>query len=111
MNVLKEQMSDQDSKEHSICICGDFNGERMEEFYNLIVKHESFKLADAYDRKLANPISTSRPKYVDYIFHSNTTLRLLNLVRDDKKHLRGLSFPNLSYPSDHLSLVCDFQFV
>jgi nocturnin len=116
MKILKEHMSEKDLKDQPLLLCGDFNGERIEEFYDLIVQDKSFDLCDAYDRKLALPNSNGnnsnfkRPKYVDYIFYSKSTLRLLSVLNEDRRNLY-FTLPCLRYPSDHLSLVCDFQFV
>ena len=49
MNVLSEHMNEISLKKQCLCICGDFNGERIEEFYNVIVRNKSFQNEDSFE--------------------------------------------------------------
>jgi nocturnin len=61
---------------------------------------------------------TNNTKNVDYIFYTKSTLKLINYLNLDpdsneinySRTNANRNYPSLSYPSDHLSLVCDFQF-
>ena len=142
LNILKETIVDKDDVEtelakQPIIICGDFNGDTNEPFYQLLVNSVSqtgsfymhstatsaatttsfdkIKLTDAYysyrnfyKRKAKNIFNVS--KNVDYIFFTHSTLRLLNYLNLESDKQKMMCLPNLSYPSDHMSLVCDFQF-
>ena len=112
LGVIREHLGENahemtSSGELSIVICGDFNGDRIEPFYELIVKgtHTSAKLVDSYNRKI-----NKHARFVDYVFHSSPSLKLINMLSYDSRRVKHYNLPNLSYPSDHLSLVCDFQF-
>lgn len=123
LNCLRECLDDpttgSESLEQQACIfCGDLNGERAELFYELLMKNEHFSFSDAYLKQYNEIISKEkgfRFKNVDYILYTRNSLRLVNYLDlcdssmiNNKKFYDSL--PSLSYPSDHLSLVCDFQF-
>jgi nocturnin len=121
-----------------ILICGDFNGDTHEQFYKLLVNQNSnaninytkisdssnnnenyIDLSDAYDsyRKFnanqnvnGNNNTNNVSRNVDYIFYTRSTLKLINYLNLETEKHKMLRFPDLTYPSDHLSLVCDFQF-
>ena len=124
LNQLKMHLSGTsiNLKSHPILICGDFNGEPSENFYNLIVNDKSLaNLVDAYtelkngdkdptfivleDLKLVK-------KKIDYVFYNKKVLSLLSCLELplNDEYLNEYGLPNLSYSSDHLSLVCDFKF-
>ena len=105
---------------HPILLCGDFNGEKFENFYEMIVNDKDLpNLVDAYTEanngikepttiKLRNEIMQKRG--IDYIFYRKTALKLigyLDLPKNDAL-LDEQGLPNLRYSSDHLSLICDF---
>lgn len=112
-----------DKANHPILICGDFNGGPNETFYKLIVNDTALKnLVDAYT-ELNN--GNKEPTYIviensekvekklDYVFYNKKALKLLaclELPLSDKL-LNQYGLPNMSYSSDHFSLVCDFKFV
>ncbi len=109
------------SHKAAVLVVGDFNGEPFENFYKEIVNDSVLNLKDAYTL----PDGTKDPttiKYrgendffiraIDYIFYNPLAMHLKNyleLPKDDKT-IMEIGLPNLSYPSDHLSLVCDFKF-
>jgi nocturnin len=110
-------------KKHPLIICGDFNGEPFENFYKNIMNNEDFNhLKDAYmfenENKQATTIKimpTNKSmirRAIDYIFYNQENLVLNSYLElpknDDLIEQEGL--PNLKYSSDHLSLVCDFEF-
>jgi len=99
MNILREHLAcnQEDISKQPVIMCGDFNGSLQEPFFNLIL---SLSSVDFMNKK----------EQIDYIFYtkSNSSLELVSyLERVQVKE----TLPSLIYPSDHLSLVCDFQFV
>jgi nocturnin len=104
-----------------LIICGDFNGEPFEKFYDLIVRDGTLNLIDAYTPTDGSPKQATTIKYrnnemisraIDYIFFDPNAFKvcgLLDLPQNDKT-ISEVGLPNLSYSSDHLSLVCDFKF-
>lgn len=112
MNILKEHIlnsSAEDIKSQSVVICGDFNGTFTEPFYNTIVKSDLFKLKDVYPKN--SSVSKRQRNSIDFIFHSENSLNLMNYLEMNpiNKKSNGFEIPSLEYPSDHFSLVCDFQ--
>uniref|UniRef100_A0A674NQU2 Nocturnin n=1 Tax=Takifugu rubripes TaxID=31033 RepID=A0A674NQU2_TAKRU len=105
-----------------LLVCGDFNAVPTEDVY----RHFSASplgLESAY-KKLSQD-GLSEPEYttwkirptgecrstLDYIWYSQNTLRvdaLLDLPTEEQIGPNRL--PSFSYPSDHLSLVCDLSF-
>ena len=113
LNVLKEHMLETDIesvKDQAVIICGDLNGNHTEDFYQLLVNDNLFNLRDVYSNK-SEANSKKRP-VVDYIFYTNKSLHLINYLESDvlkTNKKKTMEIPNLAYPSDHLSLICDFQ--
>jgi nocturnin len=123
INMLKEALVDKKHVEtrlaqQPILICGDFNGDPSEEFYKLFFPDRdsrnannsqkpaaTFELSDAY--KAHRKFNTNLSRTVDYILYTHSTLNLLNYATMERG---GMMIPSLAYPSDHLALVCDFQF-
>ena len=110
-----------------IIICGDFNGEPFEKFYKLIVNNDTDEylqtnLEDAYTitepNKIKQPTTIKYRKKkmimrgIDYVFFNKNTFRLVNYLELPKNNelINKFGLPNLQYSSDHLSLVCDFEF-
>ncbi|XP_051939308.1 nocturnin-like [Hippocampus zosterae] len=105
-----------------LIICGDFNAVPTEEVYCRFVA-SPLGLDSAY-KKLSQDCLTE-PQYttwkirptgeccttLDYIWYSQDTLRV-DAVLDlpSEKEIGPNRLPSFSYPSDHLSLVCDFSF-
>ncbi|XP_024145218.1 nocturnin isoform X1 [Oryzias melastigma] len=105
-----------------LLICGDFNAVPTEDVYRHFAV-SPLGLDSAY-KKLSQDGSTE-PKYtswkiratgeccstLDYIWYTKDTLRV-NAVLDmpTEEQIGPDRLPSYSYPSDHLSLVCDFTF-
>ncbi|XP_039769654.1 nocturnin isoform X2 [Ornithorhynchus anatinus] len=105
-----------------LIVCGDFNAEPTEEVYRHFAT-SSLNLNSAY--KLLSSDGQTEPPYttwkvrasgearhtLDYIWYSQRALRVesaLGLLTEEQIGPNRL--PSLHYPSDHLSLVCDFGF-
>ncbi|XP_007939407.1 nocturnin [Orycteropus afer afer] len=105
-----------------LIICGDFNAEPTEEVYKHFAS-SSLNLNSAY--KLLSADGQSEPPYttwkirtsgecrhtLDYIWYSKYALNVrsaLDLLTEEQIGPNRL--PSFNYPSDHLSLVCDFSF-
>ncbi|XP_030419765.1 nocturnin isoform X1 [Gopherus evgoodei] len=105
-----------------LIICGDFNAEPSEEVYKEF-SNSSLNLNSAY--KLLSADGQSEPPYttwkirpsgecrhtLDYIWYSQHALNVnsaLGLLTEEQIGPNRL--PSFNYPSDHLSLVCDFSF-
>ncbi|XP_053559645.1 nocturnin isoform X2 [Bombina bombina] len=105
-----------------VIICGDFNAEPTEEVYKRFAT-SSLNLNSAY--KVLSEDGESEPPYttwkirptgescntLDYIWYSQHALKVnsaLSLLTEEQIGANRL--PSFSYPSDHLSLVCDFSF-
>ncbi|XP_029950917.1 nocturnin-like isoform X1 [Salarias fasciatus] len=105
-----------------LIVCGDFNAVPTEEVYRRFAA-SPLRLDSAY-KKLSSD-GSSEPDYttwkirptgecrstLDYIWYSRDSLRVdavLDLPTEEQIGPNRL--PSFSYPSDHLSLVCDFSF-
>ncbi|EHB12701.1 Nocturnin [Heterocephalus glaber] len=105
-----------------LIVCGDFNAEPTEEVYKHFAS-SSLNLNSAY--KLLSADGQSEPPYttwkirtsgecrhtLDYIWYSQRALSVrsaLDLLTEEQIGPNRL--PSFHYPSDHLSLVCDFSF-
>ncbi|KAM6440158.1 nocturnin isoform 1-T1 [Liasis olivaceus] len=105
-----------------LIVCGDFNAEPTEEVYKQFAD-SSLNLNSAY--KLLSTDGLTEPPYttwkirpsgecrhtLDYIWYSQHALKVdaaLNLLTEEQIGPNRL--PSFNYPSDHLSLVCDFTF-
>ncbi|KAM8968179.1 LOW QUALITY PROTEIN: nocturnin-like [Sarcophilus harrisii] len=105
-----------------LIVCGDFNAEPTEEVYKHFAS-SSLNLNSAY--KLLSADGQSEPPYttwkirtsgecrhtLDYIWYSKHALNVqsaLGLLTEEQIGPNRL--PSFNYPSDHLSLVCDFSF-
>ena len=102
-----------------VIIAGDFNADPREPVHNTMLS-DQLGLASAYAANTAE-----EPKYttwkvradaeskttLDYVFYTKDhmdVLRYLDIATEDAIGENRL--PGLHYPSDHLSLVCDFVF-
>ena len=105
-----------------LLVCGDFNAVPTEEVYRRF-STSPLRLDSAYKKLsrggLTEPEFTTwkiRPSgescsTLDYIWYSQDTLQvdaLLDLPTEEQ--IGPGRLPSFSYPSDHLSLVCDFSF-
>ncbi|XP_058922219.1 nocturnin isoform X1 [Kogia breviceps] len=105
-----------------LIVCGDFNAGPTEEVYRHFAS-SSLNLDSAY--KLLSADGQSEPPYtswkirtsgecrhtLDYIWYSRRALSVrsaLGLLTEEQIGPNRL--PSFTYPSDHLSLVCDFSF-
>ncbi|KAI8483850.1 Nocturnin [Branchiostoma belcheri] len=104
-----------------VVLCGDFNAQPAEDVYSVLSKSK-MKLNSAYKSLSAD--GTSEPEYttwtvrtdgewrqtLDYIWYSQDKFQVETLVDIPTEELVGETrFPSHTYPSDHLSLVCDFK--
>ncbi|XP_039607606.1 nocturnin isoform X1 [Polypterus senegalus] len=105
-----------------LLVCGDFNAEPSEDVYKSFAT-SSLNLNSAY--KLLSSDGQSEPPYttwkirpsgeschtLDYIWYSQHAFNVDSLLCFPTEEQIGPNrLPSLSYPSDHLSLVCDFSF-
>lgn len=105
-----------------LLICGDFNAVPTEEVYRRF-STSPLGLDSAY-KKLSRD-GLTEPEYttwkirptgeccttLDYIWYSKDTLRVDAVLEMPTEEQIGPNrLPSFSYPSDHLSLVCDFSF-
>ncbi|XP_042226925.1 nocturnin-like isoform X2 [Homarus americanus] len=101
-------------------VCGDFNAEPSEPVYATMTE-ETTGLESAY----ALLHGGQEPRYstwkvrgeqdcchnIDYVFYTPVSLHVEGgLDVPTEKDLGPGRAPNLSYPSDHFSLICDFTF-
>lgn len=120
-NVVQRQPGDP-AADIPLLICGDFNAVPNEEVYRRFAT-SPFGLDSAY-KKLSRD-GLTEPEYttwkirptgeccstLDYIWYTKDTLRV-DAVLDmpTEEEIGPNRLPSFSYPSDHLSLVCDFSF-
>ncbi|KAG5845298.1 hypothetical protein ANANG_G00137320 [Anguilla anguilla] len=105
-----------------LLVCGDFNAEPGEDVYRLF-STSGLGLDSAYKRLSAD--GRSEPPYttwkirpsgesrhtLDYIWYSRRDLRVDSVLDLPSEEQIGPGrLPSYSYPSDHLSLVCDVRF-
>ncbi|XP_068606786.1 nocturnin-like [Brachionichthys hirsutus] len=105
-----------------LLICGDFNAVPSEEVYRRFTA-SPLRLDSAY--KGLSPDGSTEPRYttwkirptgeccatLDYIWYSRDALSVdavLDLPTEEQ--IGPDRLPSFGYPSDHLSLVCDFSF-
>ncbi|CAL8329763.1 unnamed protein product [Lota lota] len=106
----------------SLIVCGDFNAMPSEEVYQRFAS-SPLRLDSAY-KKLSKDGSTE-PRYttwkirpsgeccstLDYIWYTQDSLHVHTVLDMPTEEQIGPDrLPSLNYPSDHLSLVCDFGF-
>lgn len=111
-----------DSSSIPLLVCGDFNAVPTEEVYRRFIG-SPLGLDSAY--KMLSQDRLTEPEYttwkirpsgeccttLDYIWYSRDTLSVdavLDLPTEEQIGQNRL--PSFSYPSDHLSLVCDVSF-
>ncbi|KAG8453906.1 hypothetical protein GDO86_000507 [Hymenochirus boettgeri] len=105
-----------------LIICGDFNAEPTEDVYKRFAS-SSLNLNSAY--KILSKDGESEPPYttwkirptgescntLDYIWYSQHALKVnAALGLPTEEQIGPNRLPSFSYPSDHLSLLCDFSF-
>jgi nocturnin len=126
LNSLSNHLKDTNIKninDHPILICGDFNGENFEEFYQNHFNDKPFEnclLKDVYTSlngekrpttiKIRNGEMIKRG--IDYIFHNTTSTKLKLISYFDLPKIDDIyGLPNYQLPSDHLSLIADFKII
>ncbi|TRY54778.1 hypothetical protein DNTS_004256 [Danionella cerebrum] len=105
-----------------LLVCGDFNAEPSEDVY-MNFATSSLGLDSAYKQLSAD--GKSEPPYttwkirssgeschtLDYVWYSHRSFDVTAVLDFPTSEQIGPSrLPSYSYPSDHLSLVCDFRF-
>lgn len=102
-----------------VIVCGDFNAEPTEPVYE-VLSGSSLNLASAYAHNGKEPAYTTwkireegeQCQTLDYIFYSKSQLQVNAILKfPDSGEIADCRLPSLSYPSDHLSLVCDMSFI
>ena len=106
-----------------VIFCGDFNADPIEPCYS-IMQACSLKLKSAYTSLSAD--GKTEPKYttwkvrpkveechvIDYIWYTEKGLKIKSVLDVATEEEIGKDrLPSSRYPSDHLSLVCDFLLV
>ncbi|KAJ8336090.1 hypothetical protein SKAU_G00394330 [Synaphobranchus kaupii] len=106
-----------------LLVCGDFNAEPGEDVYRRF-SSSSLDLDSAYKRLSADGLT--EPSYttwkirpsgeschtLDYIWYSHRALGVDAVLGFPTAEQIGPNrLPSFNYPSDHLSLVCDFSFL
>lgn len=117
-----------------IIICGDFNAEPTEPVYTSMTSDEELSLSSAYadcqtdsiketnNKSLLNkepPYTTWKIRdegevchTIDYIFYSKSKLDVDAVLQfPSGEEIGDGRVPSLAYPSDHFSLVADFNLV
>ncbi|XP_068126076.1 nocturnin isoform X2 [Hyperolius riggenbachi] len=105
-----------------LVVCGDFNADPTEEVYKRFAS-SSLNLNSAY--KVLSEDGETEPPYttwkirttgeccntLDYIWYSQHALKVNAALKMPTEEQIGPNrLPSFTYPSDHLSLVCDFSF-
>lgn len=124
-NLVQRQAGSQTGAPTSdipLVICGDFNAVPSEEVYRRFTA-SPLGLDSAY-KKLSQD-GLTEPEYttwkirptgeccttLDYIWYTQDSLRVEAVLDMPTEEQIGPDrLPSFSYPSDHLSLVCDFNF-
>ena len=118
LKILKSHLDDL-----PLIIGGDFNAEESEKVY-MVFAESDLNLGSAY--KLLSDDGTKEPPYttwkirsggdvchtIDYMWYTRSKLTAVSALAFPTEDAIGPNrLPSFSYPSDHLSLVCDFKFV
>lgn len=106
------------SQDYPVVICGDFNAEPTEPVYEM-VSNCGLNLSSAYAHDGKEPLYTTwkireegeQCQTLDYIFYTKDKFQV-DAVLDfpNGREIGETRLPSLSYPSDHLSLVCDLSY-
>lgn len=120
--VQKHSPKSDPSQDVPLLVCGDFNAIPSEEVYRRFTT--SLLGLDSAYKKLSQDGSTE-PEYttwkirpsgeccstLDYIWYAKDSLRVETVLDMPTEEQIGPNrLPSFNYPSDHLSLVCDFSF-
>jgi mRNA deadenylase 3'-5' endonuclease subunit Ccr4 len=124
LSTLKDHLGNiRDIQNHPVLICGDFNGEQTERFFDLIKNDRQFSFKNSYaesvdanGRQLPSTFKIREQiglvsHTIDFIFFTDSSLALVKLLNmlDESEIDQEIGLPNLTFPSDHISLVCDFK--
>jgi mRNA deadenylase 3'-5' endonuclease subunit Ccr4 len=121
LSALKHHLANVDDlSRHPVLVCGDFNGEQTERFFNLITNDPKLRFKNSHhDFTYGKQLPTFRIREqdqviacaIDFIFYTDSSLNLCSLLElpNDDEASQNFVLPNMTFPSDHLSLVCDFQ--
>jgi len=110
LNWLSETAADR-----PLLLSGDFNADPSEPVYSSMTSHPTLPLDSAYrldeiEYTTWKIRETGEQKHVlDYIFHSEHLSPTAVLDMPSEEEVGENRFPSLAFPSDHLSLVADFQ--
>jgi len=110
LNWLSETAADR-----PLLLSGDFNADPSEPVYTSMTSHPTLPLDSAYrldeiEYTTWKIRETGEQKHVlDYIFHSEHLSPTAVLDMPSEEEVGENRFPSLAFPSDHLSLVADFQ--
>ncbi|MCJ8733749.1 hypothetical protein PDJAM_G00227230 [Pangasius djambal] len=123
LQQLKAILSTQQEEAVPLFVCGDFNAEPGEEVYRRFM-NSPLGLDSAY-RTLSTD-GTTEPSYttwkirpsgescstLDYVWYSRNGFSVdAVLSMPSEEQIGPDRLPSYHYPSDHLSLVCDFSFI
>lgn len=98
-----------------LLLSGDFNADPSEPVFGSMTSHPDLPLESAYRLQELEYTTwkireTGEQKHVlDYIFHSEHLRPTAVLDMPAEEEVGENRFPSLAFPSDHLSLVADFQ--
>lgn len=128
--------SNEDIKNSSIVVCGDFNSVKDSAVYQLFSTgaskghedmngrdygkftedgfHHPFKLKSAYEAVGELPFTNLTPAFtdnIDYIWYSTPTLQVKGLLGrvDEEYTSHSIGFPDANFPSDHVPILAKFQ--
>ncbi|XP_067661132.1 nocturnin-like [Haliotis asinina] len=106
-----------------VIVCGDFNAEQTEKVYE-VFKNSKMGLASSYAQlsgdgseipfttwkvRGGNNVMRELSRTIDYVWFTPEKLGLKSVLMMPTIHEIGENrLPSHTYPSDHLSLVCDF---
>lgn len=122
LHLAGDNNSPLDSR-YPVILTGDLNGEPDEEFHKSILNFPDLSLRDAYtiisNGKKESTLRVKRENgmdkvAIDYLFFNTKSMDLLGYLElpdNSEKYINEHGLPNLTYSSDHLSLVCDFKFL
>ncbi|XP_050415085.2 nocturnin [Patella vulgata] len=118
--LLKEMCGDS-----PVILCGDFNADPSEKAYKELMSSD-LELSSAYTFLSENleepPFTTNKVRgsplgpvaycrTIDFVLFSKNKLAVSSILKfPTEEEIGEKRLPSFNYPSDHLSLVCDFQF-
>jgi len=74
--------------------------------------YTTWKVRTKYSKEIGDYVESEIRHCIDYIFYSPSSLSPQTLLLPYKQdEVNKERFPSATYPSDHLSLMCDFSFL